>query len=950
MTFQTVNEKLEDEAWLRRGLGKINDAMRGVQNPEKLSENMLWSLAEYLEADIGSFYLADDQVYLRRSAIFAYSAPDSGGETFSPNEGLIGRAAAQLKTIVLDDVPTDYIKVKSSLGATSPKHLLIVPMTFEGKLNGVLELGALKPFAKGARELLEVIPENIGIAIDLATSRQRLGQLLSQSQELTEALQHQQEEVRAAHEKMTEQAGALQEAQIRLQGQQAALEETNSELELKQQLLEEQKEALQDANALLRESQGELELASKYKSEFLSNMSHELRTPLNSILILGQMLESNKAGRLSEEEVDFSRTIVSAGNDLLALIGDILDLSKIEAGKIDLHLEPVNLMQLIGHLEKMSRIAAEAKGLQLIVSIEADVLGHLFTDQQRLEQILKNFLSNAIKFTKEGSVTIRIWKSTFPKCPIAISVTDSGIGISENKQTMIFDAFTQADGTTARRFGGTGLGLSISRELALLLQGEIGLESKEGEGSTFTLFLPERIVELASEKISLINEVFSTTRSKRGRSAGLVVSPWKTRAVEPKARPPAEASSSHDDRSSLAPGDRILLMIEDEYDFSQILAKQARSRGFKCLLSEDGETGLEDARKYQPSGIILDLKLPGMSGLEVLEQLKNDSSTRHIPVHIVSGSDQRIRSMHMGAVGYLMKPVSMSDLSEAFNRIDSATSKKLRNVLIVEDDERQLALMCTVISEINEVNPVGVQTGESALEVLRAGGVDCLILDLRLPDMSGFDLLELMVADKSFVSPPVVVYTGSELTREDEEKLRRYTDSIIIKGARSPDRLLDETMLFLHRLESDLPPVKQVLLRELRDRDQVFEGIKMLLVDDDMRNVFALSRLLEDKGAIVVVARDGQEALDKLSSNEDIKIVLMDLMMPVMDGFESMRRIRLDKRFVNLPVIALTAKAMKGDQEKCFAAGASDYLSKPIDVKRLLSLVKVWLAPQGSRQ
>ena len=926
---RALSEKLAAEAWLRKGLTAINEAMRGVQSPEDLCNNLLKQMAEFVGAKIGSFYLADKMRFLNRVATYGYSSSGNAGQTFAPSEGLLGQAAAECKMIELRDVPPNYyLKIKSSLGEITPRYLVAIPVLFDGRLNGVMELGSLEPFSTNTRSLFEIIPENIGIAIDLTTSRGHQRELLGQSQNLSEKLQSQQEELKAANLELTKQASQLE-------AQQTALEETNAALEGKQQLLEEQKEALQDTNALLQSSKREIELASQYKSEFLSNMSHELRTPLNSILILAQMLSDNKKERLSNDEVDSALTIVSAGNDLLALINDILDLSKIESGKVELEPEMVNLETLTTHLDRAFRPTAEKKGLALEVTIGASVAKEIYTDRQRLEQIIKNLLSNALKFTSHGSVGLRVWRAKEGDKTIAISVSDTGIGIAQDKQNVIFEAFKQADGTTARRFGGTGLGLSISRELAVLLQSEIKLESVEGEGSTFTIFLPERI-RLRDKKLADVQDRVNDP-----------LRPAASRAVPPPNMQRPRSPAFSDDRDSLAKGDKCMQAIEDEPVFAQVLARQARELGFKCLLSEDGESGLADARHYLPSGILLDVKLPGLSGMEVLEHLKKDPKTRHIPVHVVSGFDHRKNALHLGAVGFLLKPIDAKALNEAFVSLEKAASTSIKKVLIVEDNETQLKAVRSLISDLKHVETVGVRSGKEALAQLRSITFDCMILDLRLPDMSGIKILETMAHDENLSHPPVIVYTGMSLSREEEVALRKYTDSIIIKGARSPERLLDETVLFLHRVESELPPEKRQLLKELRDRNQVLAGAKILLVDDDMRNVFALSRLIEDQGALVTVARNGQEALDRLESNPNHDLVLMDIMMPIMDGFEAMRRIRSQSCFAKLPIIALTAKAMKGDQEKCIEAGASDYLAKPIDVKRLLSLASVWLAPQG---
>lgn len=926
---RTLRDNLAAEAWLRTGLANINEAMRGVQSPEDLCNNLLKQMAEFVGAKIGSFYLADDTRSLKRVAIYGYYCAGDMAQTFAPNEGLLGQAAAEQKMIELKDVPPDYfLKIKSSLGEIAPRFLVAIPVLFEGRLNGVMELGSLEPFSANARALFAVIPENIGIAIDLTASRGRQRELLGKSQTLSEELQSQQEELKGANLELTQQAS-------KLETQQAILEEINAALGRNQQLLEEQKLALQGANELLQTSKREIELASQYKSEFLSNMSHELRTPLNSMLILAQMLSDNKKGNLSIDEIDSALTIVSAGGDLLVLINDILDLSKIESGKIDLTPEMVDLEALAGHIERSFRPTAEKKGLTLEVTLGASAAREIYTDKHRLEQILKNLMSNALKFTALGTIGLHIDRSEDSEKTVLMAISDTGIGIPQDKQDVIFEAFKQADGTTARRFGGTGLGLSISRELAVLLQSEIRLESVAGEGSTFSILLPERL------------QVRDQPEAQVPRPEGHAVRQGARRIEVPAVLKQGRSYAFADDRNTPIQGDKCMHVIASEPAFTQKLARQARELGFKCLISEDGESGLVDARHYLPSGIFLDVNLPGISGMEVLEHLKRDPKMRHIPVHVVSGLDLRKNALHLGAVGFVLKPIDAKDVSEAFGCLERAASKSIKKVLIVEDNETQLNAVQSLISDLKDVETVGVRSGEAALAQLRSVTFDCMILDLRLPDISGLEILETMASDKKLCPPPVIIYTASSLSKDEEVALRQYTDTIIIKGARSPERLLDETVLFLHRIESELPPGKRKLLNDLRDRNQVLDGAKILLVDDDMRNVFALSRLIEDQGAVVTVARNGQEALDRLASNPYQNLILMDIMMPVMDGFEAMREIRSQLRFAKLPIIALTAKAMKIDQEKCFAAGASDYLAKPIDTKRLLSLASVWLSPQG---
>lgn len=968
-------EALEAESRMRTALAKINGAMRGVQTPIELCQNILTSLTGHMNAQIGSFFLTDDEVFLRRVAVHAYADPDGVARTFGPNEGLIGQAAIQGKILHLSNIPSDYIKIRSSLGDMPPRHLIVVPVGFDGRLNGVFELGSLLPFTGRDIQLLELISENIGIAVDLATSRMRLRALLEKSQEFNEELQTQQEELktaneelqtqqeelRTANEELAEQQNALQEAQTKLEMQQSVLEETNAELEQKQQTLEEQKRILEETNLALAEARRiadertrDAETASSFKSEFLSNMSHELRTPLNSILILTQMMIDNRSGRLGEEEIESAQTIAAAGSDLLTLINDILDLSKIEAGQVNLSVETVDMRALLRSLERSFKPTAETRGLSFASELDPDAIAQIKTDRQRLEQILKNFLSNAIKFTEKGEVTLRISRPRDEAWGVAITVADTGIGIPPAKHDVIFEAFKQADGTTSRRFGGTGLGLSISKELAALLGGRIELKSREGQGSAFTLLLPHEfrakveVDEAAAQPPPRMGPpVVRKSFNAVERSPVPTLSGTPADTMEVNARRLVKAEKHADDRDQITKDDRVIQIVEDEPKFARILADQTRRLGFKCLLSEDGESALDDARRFLPHGIILDMKLPGISGLEVLQALKDGLETQHIPVHIISGLDQSRNALHLGAVGYLMKPVSSNDLMAAFDRIETTASKAVKHVLIVEDDERQLDVMRKVINGEQGVKVAGVGTAREALEALKSSTFDCMVLDLRLPDMSGLELLEIMANTPELAHPPVIVYTGKRLSQQEEAALRRYADSIIIKSARSPERLLNESTLFLHRLGEELPAHKKELLQKWRGRDKTLEDATILVVDDDMRNIFAVTRLLEQSGAKVEIARNGEEALAILKDKTGVDLVLMDIMMPVMDGYEAMKRIRKIPRFARLPIIALTAKAMKGDAEKCLAAGASDYLPKPLDTKRLLSVVRVWLSAQG---
>jgi len=674
----------------------------------------------------------------------------------------------------------------------------------------------------------------------------------------------------------------------------------------------------------------ELERASQFKSDFLSNMSHELRTPLNSSLILAKLLADNRDGNLNAEQIKFAETIYTAGNDLLMLINDILDLSKIESGKMEVHPTSVTLDGLRdGLLRTFEPVAAEKK-LAFTVSIDPGLSPTIETDAQRLDQVLKNLISNGLKFTERGEVSVRVRGSGDR---VAFDVRDTGIGIAPHQQSIIFEAFRQADGTTNRKYGGTGLGLSISRELGRLLGGDISVSSQPGQGSTFTLDIP-RVYAGPSEERPVASKVRSAARElvreqprelARERKPD-ADKPPESRRIQPVPEPDAYA----------------VLVIEDDDAFAMILQDVAREAGFQCIVASTAQQGFDLAKKHLPTGIILDMKLPDHTGLSVLDRLKRDPETRHIPVHVVSAADYTETALSMGAAAYLLKPVERERLVEAFRDLEVRSSRRLRRVLVVEDDAALRNSVANLLGR-SDVEIKTAATVADALTLLEEHHFDCIVTDLSLPDQSGFDLLETMARDEPYSIPPVIVYTGRSLSSEEEQRLRKYSKSIIIKGARSPERLLDEVTLFLHQVESELPPAQQRLLKEARHRETIFEGRNILVVEDDVRNVFALSSVLEPKGAKVTIARNGKEALTALENEPDIDLVLMDIMMPEMDGLEATREVRKNPSWQRLPIIALTAKAMRDDHERCLAAGANDYLAKPLDIDMLLSLLRVWM-------
>ena len=720
----------------------------------------------------------------------------------------------------------------------------------------------------------------------------------------------------------------MKESQSRLEQQQVELEQSNSQLEEQTQLLENQKDDLSRAKSELEMQAAIVEQASRYKSDFLANMSHELRTPLNSSLILAKLLADNREGNLTSEQVKYAQTIQSAGNDLLTLINDVLDLAKVEAGRMDLNAEPFPVADLVESLSGMFEPMARNKGLTLKTSIDSDAPATVEADRRRLEQVLKNLLSNAVKFTERGEVSFEIHSA--PNNCIGFSVRDTGIGIAENQQSIIFEPFRQADGTTDRKYGGTGLGLSISRELVRLMGGSIQLTSKPGTGSVFTVILPRKV---ETEKRTVTRRLAPS--SPESAVAGKAVPPQPKRSQIP------------DDRGHLKGSGYTILIVEDDGSFAQILLDLAHELNFQALIAATAEEALSLAQQFKPSALVLDIGLPDNSGMFVLERLKADSRTRHVPVHVVSGSDYATPAMAMGAVGYMLKPVKREQLIEAFQKLEHKLTQKLRRVLVVEDDPVQLDSLRKLLGS-RDVETAGVQTAADCLEKLKDSTFNCMVLDLSLPDASGFSLLETLSAEESYSFPPVIIYTGRELSAEEEQRLRKYSKSIIIKGAKSPERLLDEVTLFLHQVVSDLPAEQQRMLEHVRNREAALEGKRILIAEDDVRNIFALTSLLEPKGVKVQIARNGREALQALEKMgkdpaQRIDLVLMDIMMPEMNGLTAMREIRKNFEWESLPIIALTAKAMRDDQEQCIQAGANDYLAKPLDVEKLLSLIRVWM-------
>ena len=946
----SLKEKFRELDYLREGQIALSERMRGQQDISRLGQSILSHLVPFTNAQLGAFYWATGDKKLQRVSGYALSKTSSSEKIIEFGEGLIGQVALEKRSLLIENVPEGYFnKIQSDLGEMSPKSLIICPILYEDEVNGVIEIASIIPFTEHQRAFLSHVSGNIGIAINTTNVRRKVEELFEKSQTLNQNLQSQQEELKTANEGLEEQSRALKISQARLENQQSQLEETNNQLEEQTQALEQQKDILNEKNKavnkaqiLLEEKTFEVQRASQYKTEFLANMSHELRTPLNSSLILAKLLMDNIKGNLTEEQIQFASSIYSSGNDLLNLINDILDLSKVEAGKLDIRVESVFIPKVLESLRQTFQPLALEKKINFEVLSEANIPQSIFTDRQRLEQILKNLLSNALKFTEKGSVKIRLFRHLNGN--FAFEVSDSGIGIPKEQQEIIFEAFRQADGTTIRKYGGTGLGLSISRDLARLLGGSIEVESIKGNGSRFTLILPESYDD--SAVLTAPTKVYSETLDEKSlieHSSKSKNQNIKNKQIhfEKQLQP-----SFNDDRTDMQKPGRTVLVIEDEPQFAKILYDLAHELKYKCLVAQGADEGFDMALEYSPDAILLDIILPDHLGLTVLDRLKQNSSTRHIPVHVISAEDYSETALQMGAIGYILKPVKRDEIKNAFLKLEAKFSQKVSRVLVVEDNELQRKSICLLIQD-EGIEITSVALAQEALAELKKTTFDCMIIDLKLPDMPGDKLLELMTHEEIHAFPPVIVYTGKSLSREDEDKLRKYSKSIIIKGARSPERLLDEVTLFLHRVESKMPDESRKKLNIARNREQAFVGRKILLVDDDIRNIFALTSALEQKGATIIVGRNGREALEKLEADPGIDLVLMDVMMPEMDGHEATRRIRKQKRFEKLPIIAVTARAMKDDQEKCLEAGANDYLSKPVDLDKLLSLIRVWIPKIG---
>ncbi|TDE15473.1 response regulator [Dyadobacter psychrotolerans] len=914
-TFTDLNNK----SWLQTGSMQIADSIRGERILKKLASNLINAITSYIHAPLGTVYIQDNDWNFKLTA--AHAASDAPDYIFSGN-GITGQAIENKKMVIVEDIPENYVNITSTLGTTKPAALAVLPLVYANECIGVIELGLLKKPNELQVKFLTENLEAIAIGVNAALDYVKLQNFLEETQAQSEELQTQHNELENLNAELEAQSQKLQASEEELRVQQEELQQTNEELEERSVLLEEK-------NYEIQKKAAELELTTRYKSEFLANMSHELRTPLNSILLLSRLLAENEDKNLNSDQVEYATVIRSSGNGLLGLIDEILDLSKIEAGKMELQYEITSLKEISQDIHSLFVQVAKEKGLDFAIQIDPEVTPVIETDKTRLEQILKNLVSNALKFTSQGSVKIDIKQHKDGK-RILFVVKDTGIGIAPEKQHLIFEAFQQADGSTKRKYGGTGLGLSISRELGRLLGGEISVSSVPGQGSEFTLAVPSK-----SEYKLQIEEIPEFFHGKADLKPDTKLSDVPAKYVST-----VIPENIPDDRGEITETDKAILIVEDDTFFAKTLLDYTRKKGYKGIVAVRGDEGLALAGTFKPMGILLDIELPVMNGWDVMDALKADPETRHIPVHIMSSHRMKNESLLKGAVDFIDKPLVVDRMKEVFEKIEYVISKKSKKVLIVEDNSKHAKALAYFLGTFNINSELKSEISEG-ITALENNEVDCVILDMGIPDKRAYEMLEEAKKNPGFENIPIIIFTGKSLSMTEELRIKQYADSIIVKTAHSYQRMLDEVSLFLHVVEENKKPVSDG--RRLGGLSEILNNKTVLIADDDVRNIFSLSKSLETYKMNVVTALDGKEALQKLNENPDIDVVLLDMMMPQMDGYETATRIRENYQWKNLPVIAVTAKAMTGDREKCINAGASDYITKPVDIDQLMSLLRVWL-------
>ncbi|SMC69157.1 response regulator [Pedobacter africanus] len=918
---------LADKEWLQSAIAALNDKMVGEKSVPELANDILECIIEHTHSQVAAFYLLEEDKMLHLAGSYALMDGHKTAQ-LKAGEGLAGQALQSGKQMLINEIPEGELTISYAAGNTRPRNVVAVPVIRDGIVTGVMEFGSLHTYTPLHLEFLHNISHNIGIAIHGSQNRKRLQEFLEETQAQAEELQAQHRELEGLNAELEAQTQRIQTSEEELRVQQEELLQSNQELEERTSLLEEKNQLIQERNLDIQHKAEQLEQSTKYKSEFLANMSHELRTPLNSILLLSKLMSENK--ELDKEYIEYAEVIQSSGQGLLALIDEILDLSKIEAGKMKLEFSDVNLAEVVTDMRSLFAPLAKNKALDLVIDVEDELL-QINTDKMRLEQILKNLLSNAIKFTTAGKVALTVTKAEDGK-NVLFKVTDTGIGIPRDKQGLIFEAFQQADGSTRRKFGGTGLGLSISRELSKLLGGEITLTSKEHVGSEFTFSLP--VVRSVMEKPEAVQDVLAAPVFVEKPEP--VIAERFTVDRIPK--------DIEDDRDHIGPEDKIILIIEDDTNFAKTLLGFTRKRNYKGIVAVRGDVGIELANHYKPLAILLDIQLPVKDGWQVMEELKSNPATRPIPVHIMSSLEVKKESLLKGAVDFINKPVALEHMQQIFQKLEQALSKYPKKVLIVEENKQHAEALSYFLSNYSIHTEVAGNVTES-IDALNKQEVDCVILDMGIPDKNAYETLETIKKSKGLENLPIIIFTGKNLSKGEESRIKQYADSIVVKTAHSYQRILDEAALFLHLVEEqgDESRQKKTNTEKLGGLYEVLNNKTVLIADDDVRNIFSLTKALEQHKMKVLAATDGKEALQVLKENPLVDIVLMDMMMPEMDGYETTKEIRKMAAYKQLPVLAVTAKAMMGDREKCIAAGASDYISKPVDIDQLISLLRVWL-------
>ena len=922
---------LSTKEWLQTGVAKLNESMVGEKTINTLAHSIIAFIASYTKSQVGAFYLLENEK-LSLTGSFALIENNKNKE-IKIGDGIVGECALSGKKIIIKNIPAENIFISFTSAGIKPASVLAFPFYFENTLKGVIELGSLYEFSDLHEEFLNSVSANIGIAVNTSQSRTKLQDLLEETQAQSEELQAQHNEMENMNAEMETQTEKLQLSEEELKVQQEELMATNRELEERSKLLEEKNYLISERNIEIQKKAEELAQSTKYKSEFLANMSHELRTPLNSILLLSRLLTENNQKNLSDEQVEYAKVIRSSGNGLLELIDEILDLSKIEAGKMDLEYSIVPLAVLVSGMHSLFSQVALQKNVQLNISIDNNVPAEIETDKLRLEQVLKNLISNALKFTEKGFVECKIALSSNIIPTVDFIVRDSGIGIAEEKQQLIFEAFQQADGSTRRKFGGTGLGLSISRELVKLLSGEITLKSKTGEGSTFTVSIPLSPLLITSPENKIVVAEKKPVEEKQEKIVDQKKSHLTVSYIP---------GNIPDDRSDINKDDKIILIIEDDTMFAKALLEFARKKQYKGIVAVRGDEGIELAEKFNPVGILLDIQLPVKNGWEVMEELKQNIKTKHIPVHIMSSFEVKHESLMKGAVDFINKPFAYEQMGDIFEKIEFVLNRESKKVLIVEENSKHAKALAYFLSTFEVKSEISETVAES-INALQNQDTDCVILDMGIPDIKAYEMLEKIKQTEGLANIPIIIFTGKNISGSEERKILQYADSIVIKTAHSYKRILDEVSLFLHLVNENKTSAEPRMFDKMRSLNEVLKNKNVLIADDDVRNIYSISKALENHRMNVLPAMDGKEAIEILEQNPQVDIILMDMMMPEMDGYDTIKNIKNNPKHSNIPIIAVTAKAMTGDREKCIRAGASDYISKPVDVDQLTSLLRVWL-------